>query len=203
MYAVWCTGEHEFYDLKKDPYELKNLYSKANVQLVNRLDALLLVLKSCRAETCRDPWRVLHPHDKSVKTLEDALHKKYDAHYNQFKKVEYEECLPFYEASNEQPKIGNHFKSNVTRPRPRPHAEQTDQHVINVIKKRADKSNEDGKFILPKQYHDLFKLVPESSEAVGHAVPDLDFEKHAVPVDQSLLDDPVNWSQYNFYGFGN
>lgn len=41
-YAVWCTGEHELYDLKKDPYEMKNLYNNANTRLVNRLDALLL-----------------------------------------------------------------------------------------------------------------------------------------------------------------
>jgi arylsulfatase A-like enzyme len=76
MYAIWCTGEHEFYDLKTDPYEMKNLYQEANIQLVNRIDALLVVLKSCRAETCRDPWRILHPNDKYVKTLEDALHHK-------------------------------------------------------------------------------------------------------------------------------
>jgi hypothetical protein len=76
MYAVWCTGEREFYDLKQDPYELNNLYDSANVQLVNRLDALLVVLKSCRAETCRDPWRVLHPYDDDIKTLADALDTK-------------------------------------------------------------------------------------------------------------------------------
>jgi arylsulfatase A-like enzyme len=76
MYAVWCTGEHEFYDLKEDPYELNNLYNSANIQLVNRLDALLVVLKSCRAETCRDPWQVLHPYDDDVKTLDDALDAK-------------------------------------------------------------------------------------------------------------------------------
>lgn len=62
--------------MKVDPYELHNLYDGANVQLVNRLDALLVVLKSCRAETCRDPWSVLHPNDDSVKTLKDALNEQ-------------------------------------------------------------------------------------------------------------------------------
>jgi hypothetical protein len=33
-------------------------------------------LKSCRAETCRDPWQVLHPYDDDVKTLDDALDAK-------------------------------------------------------------------------------------------------------------------------------
>ncbi|KAI8882863.1 alkaline phosphatase-like protein [Backusella circina FSU 941] len=76
MYAAWCTGEHGFYDLKEDPYELRNIYNSVNIQLVNRLDALLVVLKTCRAETCRDPWRVLHPNDENVKTLADALDRK-------------------------------------------------------------------------------------------------------------------------------
>ncbi len=201
MYAVWCTGEHEFYDLKKDPYELKNLYNNANTQLINRLDALLLVLKSCRAESCRNPWRVLHPNDKSVKTLEDALHKKYDAHYKQFKKVTYEECLEYYNVANELPQIGQHFITNTTRPRP--HSDKSDQFVLKNLVKRADKSNENGEFILPKEYHDLYKLVPQPSGAVGQSVPDLDFEKLATPVDENLLKDPVNWAQYNFYGFGN
>jgi len=82
MYAVWCTGEHELYDLKQDPYELDNLYDDdAHIQLTNRLDALLVVLKECKAESCRDPWRTLHPDDDSVKTLEDALHEKVQIFY--------------------------------------------------------------------------------------------------------------------------
>lgn len=76
MYSVWCTGEHEFYDLKNDPYETTNEFDNMDPQLANRLDALLLVLKTCRSESCRDPWRVLHSHDPSVKTLADALHHK-------------------------------------------------------------------------------------------------------------------------------
>lgn len=196
MYAVWCTGEHEFYDLKKDPYEMNNLYDQANVQLVNRLDALLVVLKSCRAETCRDPWRVLHPYDTSVKTLQDALDKKYHAQYAQYKKVQYEECIGYYDAVNEVPQIGEHFIANKTVHQ----YEVSDQHVFRGLKKR---SNEEGKFILPKEYHELFKLVPKSNKTVGHAVPDEDFENHAVPVDAKLLQNPVNWAEYNFYGFGN
>lgn len=75
-YSVWCTGEHELYDLNNDQYELHNLYDSGRVttQLVDRLDALLSVLKSCRGHTCRDPWRVLHPDNPKVQTLADALH---------------------------------------------------------------------------------------------------------------------------------
>lgn len=75
-YTVWCTGEHELYDIKKDPYATKNIYNDASSRLVKRLDALLSVLKACRAHTCRDPWRVIHPDDDSVTTLKDALNKK-------------------------------------------------------------------------------------------------------------------------------
>ncbi|KAI7896354.1 alkaline-phosphatase-like protein [Mucor mucedo] len=196
MYTVWCTGEHEFYDLKKDPYEMNNLYDQANIQLVNRLDALLIVLKSCRAETCRDPWKVLHPTNKSVKTLQDALDEKYNAHYTQFKTVQYEECIGYYDAANELPQIGQHFTANTTKR----HNDVANQYVLKSLRKR---SNEEGKFILPKEYHDLFKLVPESTKSVGHAVPDEDFESHALPIDDKLIQNPVNWAEYNFYGFGN
>lgn len=204
MYAVWCTGEHEFYDLKNDPYELKNLYNGASMQLLNRLDALLLVLKSCRAETCRDPWRILHPHDKSVQTLADALHHKYDAHYAQFRKVQYEECLAYYNTAIEQPQVGHHFLANVsstTKPKAtKIHPDKSDQVVIKNLNKRA---NQDGKVILPKEYHDLFKLVHNPKETIGHAVPDEDFEKHAIPVPKQLLETPVNWAAWDFYSFGN
>lgn len=76
MFAVWCTGERELYDLKKDPHQLHNLYDNRdqNIQLLlDRLDALLAVLKSCRGHTCRNPWRVLHPDNPSIETLDDAL----------------------------------------------------------------------------------------------------------------------------------
>ncbi|GAA5799922.1 hypothetical protein HPULCUR_005343 [Helicostylum pulchrum] len=201
VYSIWCTGEHEFYDLKNDPYAMKNLYTGATNQLVNRLDALLVVLKSCRAETCRDPWRILHPDDKHVKTLRDALHKKYDIHYTQFRKVQFEECLGYYQVTNEAPVIGQHFLANVTdTSQQRPSS--TEQYIISKFDKRADKSNEDGQFILPKEYHELLKLVPEPNQAVGHAPLGQDFEKYAIPVDKKLLETPVKWAEYNFYGFG-
>ncbi|KAI9271333.1 arylsulfatase [Sporodiniella umbellata] len=104
MYSVWCTGEHELYDLKNDPYETHNIHSFAHTSLVTRLDALLIVLKSCRAESCRNPWKVLHP-DGTVATLEDALDSKYDEHYTQFKPVTFKECLPYYNVANEIPQL--------------------------------------------------------------------------------------------------
>ncbi|GAN03652.1 arylsulfatase [Mucor ambiguus] len=204
MYAVWCTGEHELYNLKEDPYELNNLYDdEAHIQLTSRLDALLVVLKECKAESCRDPWRVLHPEDDSVKTLEDALQEKFDTHYTQFKKVEYNECLNYLLAQNESPQIGNHFNLNSTSTydRVRLHTEKSDQFVIKSLTKRA--YEEKQTLVMPAEYHDVFKLVPEASGPVGHVVPDENFEDLATPVPAELLETQVRWADYNFYSFGN
>ncbi|RMZ82620.1 hypothetical protein DV738_g1698, partial [Chaetothyriales sp. CBS 135597] len=64
-YSVYCSGEHELYDLN----------------VVARLDSLLLVLKSCKASACTDPWRVLHP-DGRVHDLHDALAPEFDHFYD-------------------------------------------------------------------------------------------------------------------------
>ncbi|EOO00839.1 putative arylsulfatase protein [Phaeoacremonium minimum UCRPA7] len=61
-YSVWCNNEHELYDLNTDPYQLKNLLHKDEdtpltllgvpiEKVINRLDSLLFVLKSCKSQT--------------------------------------------------------------------------------------------------------------------------------------------------------
>jgi arylsulfatase len=64
-------------------------------QLVSRLDALTMVLKSCKADSCRNPWSVLHP-QKDVQNLEDAMATKYDEFYASQPKVSFSECQPAY-----------------------------------------------------------------------------------------------------------
>ncbi|KAL2867830.1 sulfatase family protein [Aspergillus lucknowensis] len=98
-YSVWCTNEHELYDLTTDPYQLNNLYTSAEVQILGhslsqviaRLDALLLVLKSCKGSTCIKPWDVLHA-DGDVQNLQDALGKQYDRFYASQARVSYDRC---------------------------------------------------------------------------------------------------------------
>ncbi|KAF5689593.1 arylsulfatase [Fusarium circinatum] len=90
--------------LQVDPYQINNLlpsgkngtgmpiasYADSNVKInkkpllsiVSRLDALLMVVKSCKGETCINPWKVLHP-DGDVKSLKDPLKNKYDSFYLQ------------------------------------------------------------------------------------------------------------------------
>ncbi|KAM6536062.1 hypothetical protein FALCPG4_005583 [Fusarium falciforme] len=50
LYSRWYTGEMELYNTAEDPYELNNLAinpSRASSRLMDRLNAILLVTKSC------------------------------------------------------------------------------------------------------------------------------------------------------------
>ncbi|WPH02265.1 Hypothetical protein R9X50_00512100 [Acrodontium crateriforme] len=120
LYTVWCTGEREFYDLSRDPDEMSNLLHETGVHLqaeytlsgrpfmhvLNRLDSLLMVLKSCKAETCREPWKSLHPNTK-VKTLSHALDLKFDDFYAEQPKVSFSSCQMGYLRHEEGPQDVN------------------------------------------------------------------------------------------------
>ncbi|OQE40896.1 hypothetical protein PENCOP_c005G05554 [Penicillium coprophilum] len=117
-YSVWCNNEHELYDLSTDPYQLNNLYptsSEVNAnepqilgrsltQAINRLDAILLVLKSCQGVTCIRPWDVLQPVDP-VSTLQDALHEEYDGFYGAQPRVSFDWCDAGYIVEAEGPQV--------------------------------------------------------------------------------------------------
>jgi N-acetylglucosamine-6-sulfatase len=53
LYVEYAAGERELYDLKKDPYELHNLYDSADKDLISKLGARLDVLRDCAGEDCR------------------------------------------------------------------------------------------------------------------------------------------------------
>ncbi|KAI9848176.1 MAG: hypothetical protein M1837_000850 [Sclerophora amabilis] len=115
-YSVWCTNEHELFDLVNDPYQVRNIYpheSRSGAvttilgiplsKIIPRLDALLLVTKSCKAATCVEPWKVLHPQG-DVGSLSDALSPAYDAFYEEIKtKVAYDRCELGYIVESEGP----------------------------------------------------------------------------------------------------
>ncbi|KAH6659994.1 arylsulfatase precursor [Truncatella angustata] len=98
-YTVWCTNEHELFDLKTDPYQSTNLYGQARnisgqdgTKLSSRLDALLLTLKGCKGRVCTRPWETLHPQG-NVHNLTDALDPAYDQFYQSEQlKVSFSEC---------------------------------------------------------------------------------------------------------------
>lgn len=134
FYSVWCEGDHEVYDMsvsnhtpfyyrmytnkqQADPHQMNNLYNSTEKilgvsmkKLEHRLDALTLVLKTCKAKTCQSPWEALHP-DGKVKTLVDALDSKYDEFYNKQNRVKFNECSRGYIVSNEYP-IKYHIYGN-------------------------------------------------------------------------------------------
>lgn len=102
-YQVWCNNEHELHDLDADPGQMTNLLHPDEEtsgtllglpmhKVVQRLESLLFVLKSCRAKTCIHPWRALHP-DGNVATLRDALSPRFDAFYRaRTQKITFDRC---------------------------------------------------------------------------------------------------------------
>lgn len=120
LYTVWCTGEKECYDSILDPGQVKNLFG-AELQhlaqdyklegasfekVVGRLEALLLVLKSCKAHSCRKPWETLHP-GGHVATLRDALNARFDTFYMEQPKVSFSSCPMGHIVSEEGPQEPN------------------------------------------------------------------------------------------------
>lgn len=158
-YSVWCSGEHQLYDLnvrilplyllkptnlatQNDPYELNNLYDTTNHStpflftptptphsstnpttpslhtgtsstsihhLLSRLDALLLLLKSCQARSCTHPWESLHP-SGDVNSLHDALDPSFDSFYHiEQEKVHFTRCEKGYIIESEGPQSAKSF----------------------------------------------------------------------------------------------
>ena len=94
VYTKWCSGDAELYNTGADPYELTNLAGK-RPRIEDRLNALLMVTKSCERGGCRDPWSLIKPKDGSkITTLEQALQERYDDFFkNEFERVQFGACL--------------------------------------------------------------------------------------------------------------
>ncbi|KAI1372803.1 Arylsulphatase [Hypoxylon crocopeplum] len=102
-YQVWCNNERELHDLTIDPGQMVNLLHPDEIapdtiagapldKVVSRLDSLLFVLKTCKAETCIHPWRALHPAG-NVESLRDALSPRFDSFYeDRSMKIEFDRC---------------------------------------------------------------------------------------------------------------
>ncbi|KAI0513279.1 arylsulfatase-like protein [Xylaria bambusicola] len=115
-YHVWCTNEHELHDLTTDPGQMNNLLhpdAGSGITLLGlplekvrqRLDALLFVLKSCRAESCIHPWRELHPAG-NVETLKDALSSRFDEFYaTETENIKFDRCEMGYLVDAEGPQF--------------------------------------------------------------------------------------------------
>jgi N-acetylglucosamine-6-sulfatase len=53
LYVEYKTGEHELYDLRIDPHQLRNRYATASPELKQRLEEQLEPLRQCTAAECR------------------------------------------------------------------------------------------------------------------------------------------------------
>ncbi len=51
-YVRWATGDRELYDLRKDPYQLENIYETADPSLIASLKSRLRALQDCAGTTC-------------------------------------------------------------------------------------------------------------------------------------------------------
>ncbi|KAI1848573.1 hypothetical protein JX265_011573 [Neoarthrinium moseri] len=107
-YVVWCTNEHELYDMLSDPVQMNNLYGASGIingwdlsKLTPRIDGLLLTLKACKGQVCTRPWETLHPRG-DVNSLRDAMRHEFDRFYlEQQEKVTFTACKNGYLAEFE------------------------------------------------------------------------------------------------------
>ncbi|KAJ5099938.1 hypothetical protein N7532_006939 [Penicillium argentinense] len=127
-YSVWCTNEKEYFNLKDDPHQTVNLAAHPNKhanykianrelpQIINRLDALMMVLKSCEGDSCRDPWGQLHPAGQ-VTNLAEALATGFDEFYENQPKVSFTACEHGYIKESEGPQEYNAYKGGNNQKR--------------------------------------------------------------------------------------
>lgn len=99
--------------IQDDPGQLNNLlgslqdpsatlFGRDLRVVVDRLDALMMVLKSCKGRTCVEPWKSLHP-DGDVGSLDDALESSFDSFYAEQAKVSFSKCELGYIRESEGP----------------------------------------------------------------------------------------------------
>lgn len=94
---------HNLYHPSSSSSSSQRLLLDTRVDLViNRLDALMMVLKSCQGDTCVAPWKVLHPQG-DVTSLSDALQTRFDVFYEQQVKVAFGRCEMGYLVDAEGP----------------------------------------------------------------------------------------------------
>ena len=84
-------------------------------QVLSRLDALLMVLKSCYGRECHEPWQTLHP-DSKVKNIRHALNPDYDEFYANQPKVAFSSCELGYLKDAEGPQAVNAWDGQIEYP---------------------------------------------------------------------------------------
>jgi hypothetical protein len=97
---------------QSDPYQTVNLAAdnkgsdthqfagRPLAQVFSRLNALIMVLKTCKGWACTHPYESLHPKG-DVSSLKEALNRKYDVFYSTQPQMWYTECPMAYIAEFE------------------------------------------------------------------------------------------------------
>jgi N-acetylglucosamine-6-sulfatase len=94
------------FDASASALEAYTIAGRPFKHIVTRLDALMMVLKSCKGKECHHPWSVLHPHGH-VKTLKESLSSHYDTFYHEQPKVSFDSCELGYIREQEGPQNPN------------------------------------------------------------------------------------------------
>ena len=96
--------------MQDDPYEINNLAldpDEYTSRLMKRLNALLLVTKSCAQDSCRNIWQTLLSQNDTagadIQSLKQAMDPQYDQLFDSFPSVNIAKCLGFQLAANEMP----------------------------------------------------------------------------------------------------
>lgn len=97
--------------IQNDPWEIKNLargtIKPEHQRLLDRLNAILLVTKSCQDNSCRDPWSVLQPPSaspgKPIGSLTTAMNPKHNKFFASLPQVHFKECMEYQSEDNEKP----------------------------------------------------------------------------------------------------
>lgn len=111
---TFLAGLTRSHHLQVDSAQLVNLFQHADKAadfklfgrgfkaVYQRLDALTMVLKSCAGDSCRHPWKTIHPGGQ-VNSLREALATEHDAFYARQPSVKYSACSDGYIISKEGP----------------------------------------------------------------------------------------------------
>ena len=54
MYAEWCTGEKEFYNVSIDPHQIHNTVDELDPMLIKNLSSLVETLGKCAGKSCKN-----------------------------------------------------------------------------------------------------------------------------------------------------
>ncbi|KND91995.1 Arylsulfatase [Tolypocladium ophioglossoides CBS 100239] len=139
LYSKWCTGDTELYESFFDIFELENLVEKAapgsvQARIMHRLDALLMLTKTCSQDFCRDPWAMLQstcfldnscPHSRIFNSIGSAMDPRFDDFFAKLPKVQMADCLEYQDVRNGSSsslgsKPTNNYKSPTRPSRPVP-----------------------------------------------------------------------------------